>query len=197
MNVGNGKLNTSDKILLVAIDLMAEKGFKTVTTKEIATAAGISEMTLYRHFGSKKNLLEQGIDRFHYTWEMQKLFKEKLVWDLQTDLLLISKTYHEVMSRNGKMFLITLKERHNLPGIQKKMKNYPQQLKEMLTDYFTRMQVRGKMIPTNPETQAMSFIWMNYGAFMTNLIADEPFTDVSMEEFMTTSVALFARGLTP
>ncbi len=197
MDPVGSQLCTSDKILLAAIDLMAEKGYKGVSTKEIAAAAGFSEMTLFRHFGSKQNLLEAAVDRFYYAAEMKKLFSEKMVWDLHTDLLLISKTYHEIMNRNRKMILIIQMEGHNLPGLKERVQKHPRQLKEMLTDYFTKMQEKGKMIPTNSEAQAVAFMWMNHGAFLSGLRYDDPFTSVTMEEFMASSVQLFTRGLTP
>lgn len=39
-----------------ALNLFAEKGYTSVSTREIATAAGITEMTLFRKFESKKKL---------------------------------------------------------------------------------------------------------------------------------------------
>lgn len=65
----DSSISNSDKLLLAAIDLIASKGYKGVTTQEIAAAAGFSEKTLFRHFGSKQNLLEAAFDRFHYAEE--------------------------------------------------------------------------------------------------------------------------------
>ncbi len=70
----SNKLSTDDKLLLAAIDLIAEKGYNGVTTQEIAGAAGLSEKTLFRRFGSKLNLLETAFDRYHYAEEMTRLF---------------------------------------------------------------------------------------------------------------------------
>lgn len=197
MDGGGGQLGTSDKIMVAAIDLMAERGYNGVSTKEIAAAAGFSEMTLFRHFGSKQNLLEAAVDRFYYTAEMKKLFNEKLAWDLQTDLLLVSKTYHEIMNRNRKTIQIILRNSRNLPGFHEKTRKHPRQLKELLTDYFTAMQEKGNMIPTNAEAQAVAFLVMNYGAFMSNLDSELSFTSVTTEEFIATTVQLFTRALTP
>ena len=49
--------NTAQRILDAAINLFTEKGFLATTTKEIAEAANVSEMTLFRKFSSKQNLL--------------------------------------------------------------------------------------------------------------------------------------------
>ena len=45
------------QILMGAAQVFAEKGFHRATTKEIATAAGISEGTIYNYFSNKRELL--------------------------------------------------------------------------------------------------------------------------------------------
>lgn len=193
-----GELNTGDKLLLAAIDLMAEKGYHATTTKEIAAKAGVNEVTLFRHFGSKQNLLEAAFDRYHYGDEMTKLFREKLVWDLQLDLLLISRTYHTIMTRNRNMIMIAIKEGNSIPGVDARASRHPQKLKQLLSAYFTEMMQRGKVRrDVNPDIQALSFMWMNYGAFVTGLTAGGAPMGVSMEEFIEESVRTFVRGLTP
>ncbi|MDP1419087.1 TetR/AcrR family transcriptional regulator [Peribacillus simplex] len=192
------KLSTDDKLLLAAIDLIAEKGYKGVSTQEIAGAAGLSEKTLFRRFGSKQNLLETAFDRYHYAEEMTKLFnEEQIVWDLHSDLQLISRTYHEIMNRNRKMIMISIKEEGNLPGFREKTQKHPRQLLEILTNYFNTMYEKGKLIHTNPELQALSFMMMNFGAFMNNLDVDENYPTVSLEAFIMESVQTFTRALTP
>jgi len=193
----SNNLSNDDKLLLAAIDLMAEKGYNGVSTQEIATSAGLSEKTLFRRFGSKQNLLEKAFDRFHYAEEMTKLFNEKLIWDLQTDLLLISRTYHEVMNRNRKMIMISIKEEGNLPGFRERTQKHPRQLLEILTNYFTAMYEKGKLIRTDPELQALSFMMLNFGAFMNNLDSNDNFPNVSLETFIMESVQTFTRALTP
>jgi AcrR family transcriptional regulator len=193
----SNNLSNDDKLLFAAIDLIAEKGYNGVSTQEIAATAGLSEKTLFRRFGSKQNLLETAFDRYHYAEEMTKLFNEKLIWDLQTDLLLISRTYHEIMNRNRKMIMISIKEEGNLPRFRERTQKSPRQLLEILTNYFTAMYEKGKLIRTDPELQALSFMLMNFGAFMNNLDADDNFPTVSLEAFITESVQTFTRALTP
>ncbi|MDF2815184.1 MAG: transcriptional regulator [Paenibacillus sp.] len=190
--------SNKDKMLIEAINLMAEKGYKGVSTKEIAAAAGVSEMTLFRHFGSKQNLLEEAVDRFYYSGEMEKLFKDKLVWDLRADLELISRTYHEIMNRNRKLIQIIQKDGVDLPGFKERVHKHPLLLQKRLTEYFTAMQSKGMLIKeTDLEAQAVAFMWLNYGAFMSKLPTNSLTTSPTVQQIINTNIELLARGLTP
>jgi AcrR family transcriptional regulator len=50
-----------DKLLDAAARVYAETGFRGATTRRIAKAAGVNEITLFRHFGSKARLLHEAI----------------------------------------------------------------------------------------------------------------------------------------
>ncbi|WP_026703066.1 TetR/AcrR family transcriptional regulator [Salibacterium aidingense] len=191
------KQNTADKIMTAAIDLMAERGYNGVSTEEIATEAGFSEKTLFRHFKSKQNLLESAFHRYHYAEEMRDLFDEQIKWDLHADLLMICRTYHKIMYQNRKMIQISAREHRNLPGFQEETHKHPQQLKEFLTDYFKKMYERGKVIKSDPEKQAVAFLYMNYGAAMGRMNDDPILGTISIDSFIEESVSVFTRGLTP
>lgn len=55
-------VNIEDKILNASIVLFSQQGYNAGTTKEIAREAGVSEMTLFRHFVNKYNLFEKGFN---------------------------------------------------------------------------------------------------------------------------------------
>ena len=195
--MGN-QIATSDKILLAAIDLMAEKGYDGTTTKEIAAAAGVNEITLFRHFGTKANLIEAAFRRYHYADEMVRLFQDSLIGDLHADLLLISRTYHKLMNRNRKLLSIAQKGSNSLPQeVYNEAGRHPRQMRDLLVKYLQDMSELGKINTPNPEVAALSFMWMNYGAFFSELggaaaARSEQLTDAFIEE----SARLFARGLT-
>ncbi|MGM9987745.1 MAG: TetR/AcrR family transcriptional regulator [Bacillaceae bacterium] len=45
-------------ILVAAVELISEKGYEKVSTAEIAKRAGVAEGTIFRHFKTKRHLLE-------------------------------------------------------------------------------------------------------------------------------------------
>ncbi|SFB25808.1 transcriptional regulator, TetR family [Cohnella sp. OV330] len=189
---------TSEKILLATIELMAEKGYDGTTTKEIALAAGVNEVTLFRHFGTKEKLLEAAFSRFHYGNEMTKLFNEGLKGLLHEDLLTVSRTYHNIMNQNRKLISIALKGSSTLPdSVLLEASRNPKHLQSLLADYLTKMSSEGKVISSNPDIQALSFMWMNYGAFISGLNAKEATSEDTLDEFIEESVSIFTKALSP
>jgi AcrR family transcriptional regulator len=51
-----------ERLLHAALAVFAESGFRGATTRRIAEAADVNEVTLFRIFGSKKALLEQAVE---------------------------------------------------------------------------------------------------------------------------------------
>src|SRR3982751_4135833 len=51
-----------EQILDVAMRVFSERGFRGTTTKEIATAAGVSEAMVFRHFATKQELYSAILD---------------------------------------------------------------------------------------------------------------------------------------
>lgn len=56
-------MKTEDRILDAAARIFEEVGFRETTTRRIATEAGVNEVTLFRHFGSKEQLLMRAVQR--------------------------------------------------------------------------------------------------------------------------------------
>ncbi len=53
-----GVEDTRARILAAARDLFERNGTRGTTTREVAERAGVNEATLFRHFGSKRALLD-------------------------------------------------------------------------------------------------------------------------------------------
>lgn len=190
------KQGSADKLLRAAIDLISEKGYHGVTTEEIASSADLSEKTLFRHFGSKQNLLESALERFQYAEEMRVLFNEQIVWELEVDLLAISKKYHDIMNRDRKLILIALKDEVHIPGFKERRLQHPRQLLTFLTDYFVTMSEKGKIACTNPTMQAFTFMMAQYGAFINDLEAGNNYPGIRLDQFIQENVKIFVRSLT-
>ena len=66
------KENTEEKIIRATFNIVQKEGVQKATTKKIAAEAGVNEVTIFRKFENKKNLIE--ITKNYY----MKLLNEKL-----------------------------------------------------------------------------------------------------------------------
>lgn len=59
----NGAIqNTEERIIEAASRVFSQEGYRGATTKHIAEAAGVNEITLFRRFKSKENVLRRVLD---------------------------------------------------------------------------------------------------------------------------------------
>src|SRR4030065_436982 len=138
--------DTSQKLLAATLKMISLKGYLGTTTREIANAAGVTEVTLFRHFGSKENLFEEMLNRYSFLPELRELLPEleNNSFDYKDGLIII-----------GTRFIETLKERKSLVRIMTcEIQVYPEKIKvvhsrfidkmiNLLADYFSVRQNKG------------------------------------------------------
>ncbi|SDZ63626.1 DNA-binding transcriptional regulator, AcrR family [Evansella caseinilytica] len=186
---------TEDKILHAAIDLMHLKGYAGATTKEIAQMAGVSEMTVFRKFRTKQEILDAMVEKYSYAFSMKKIFTDELTYHLETDLAAVSRTYQTFMEQNKKIVLLAYKECNVHDEISERLTANPRLIKAYLIDYFTEMKKRNKLRDVNIELQVMNFLWMNLGYFSAQFISGNKVARVPVDDFIEHSVKVFAKGL--
>ncbi|MBB6731585.1 TetR/AcrR family transcriptional regulator [Cohnella zeiphila] len=186
--------STADKILECSLDLMSEKGYKAVTMKEIAAAASVSEMTVFRTFGSKQAILDAIIERYLSSAPVERIGRKNFSYELEEDLLMISELYHEVLNRNRKIYLISILERKTMPEIHRRLHDNASKLLQRVTEYFRAMQEKGKVVPGNPEAQALTLMRFNYGKFISGLLL-EGIAPAFQDDRLEDAVAIIAKGL--
>ncbi|WP_238403271.1 TetR/AcrR family transcriptional regulator [Paenibacillus mesophilus] len=192
----NSPEDTRDKILNATASLMQKRGFKAVTTKAIAREAKVNETTLFRHFGSKKGIVEALVDQYSYLSTFEGVLNH-VVWDLEKDLFTLSKAYQNFMLKNGDIVMIGLKEAGVIPELDEKAASIPRDFKQGLMRYFQLMREKELLRETELEAQAMSFIWLNLGFFVSRSVYGDRITKLDTDAFLLHSVSTFARGLKP
>jgi AcrR family transcriptional regulator len=191
---------TKEKILTAAMSLVSEKGYLGATTREIAHDAGVTELTLFRHFGSKEKLFEEVLGRNTFLPTLRELMPD-----------LDELPYDEALRTVGRGFLLSLKERKPMVKImQAEMCRYPEKMKRMsgaffdemldtLASYFTARQRKGELRSFPPELAARMFLGMLFSYFRTEeLMRGEDITkkgrmDAAVEGF----VDIFIHGTLP
>ncbi len=96
MTVENG---TRDKILNIAIDLFAEKGFSATSIRQIAKAVGIRESSIYNHFSSKDEILESVLSGHGFGFVKNILEKKYLEREIEDPYALLTEILNDIMNR--------------------------------------------------------------------------------------------------
>lgn len=186
-----------DRIIDAAIELVRTQGYKGATTRAIANKAGVNEVTLFRHFGSKKGIVEAAVNRFSYVEPLKRILEYEVTWDLEADLRLIATQYHRIFEQNGDLMLIGIREAGMIPDLDQMIARIPLGMKGHLMDYMNEMHRIGKLIDTNIEAAVMNFIWLNFGFVLSKARLGTQVTSIGTKEFIDNSIQLFARALTP
>jgi AcrR family transcriptional regulator len=86
MDKENVSDDTRKRIIDAALRLFGQVGYIKASTRAIAEAAGVNEVTLFRHFGSKKNLLMACMQAFNET-SFPEVFESNLTGDFAADTM--------------------------------------------------------------------------------------------------------------
>ena len=62
-------MTTREKILSAALDLFSVKGYDPVSVRDIASAVGIKESSLYNHFKNKQDIFDSILAEYSGRWE--------------------------------------------------------------------------------------------------------------------------------
>ena len=91
---------TLDKLQNAAGRILVRSGLKAATTRRIAAEAGLSEMTLFRRFGTKEKLLSAVMDRLLLEETARVPIAQGTPGDLRTRLLECVKAQVTFINRN-------------------------------------------------------------------------------------------------
>lgn len=165
--------NTRMKIINAAKDLFSKKGYSAAATKEIALCAGISEVTLFRHFNSKRELFESVIAENVKMIDGEDVFHKKITHDLRTDLMSIATQMHMVYQANAAIIMMIMKD---VIGKSEQPSPYTTacrgaHMKKHLILYLDNL-YKKKKIHDAPEMIAELFISCIHGYLITTIIIE-------------------------
>lgn len=107
------KKDTRIRILKTAVKLFSINGYDGVPTKLIASEAGVTEMTLFNHFGSKEILYKTIVKERYLAMDHEEAFNGLAYNDLESDLQKITKEMIKNFLENRDILMMRLKERES------------------------------------------------------------------------------------
>lgn len=139
------------QLLEAALEVITSRGYARATTREIAQSAGVNEVTLFRRFGSKKQLLKAAIAHEAVSLESDNLHYSG---DLETDLRKIVVFYRDLMSGRGQLITMLLTELHHHPDLLEVMQE-PLAIVAQIQEILAQYQAAGEL-HEEPPMQAYS-----------------------------------------
>ena len=184
-----------ERILQAAAELFAEKGYARATTRAIAKAADVNEVTIFRHFGSKKNLLSELIQTRSALPNLSQVISNQLGGDYRQDLTLFARIFLDaLLQRQGALRLI-LCEANELPEIRDVVAQIPKQLRQITTEYLQGQIDQGVARGLDPELMAQAFLGMFFSyAVAGELLGGPAAFEQSTDEIISQFVDIFVKG---
>ena len=99
------KVIQNEKIYRAVLQAVSERGYASATTKQMAELAGVSEVTLFRKYESKAELVRQAISFL----AKQTAFASATQYsgDVHADLLQVAQAYQDTAVKHG-LFILAL-----------------------------------------------------------------------------------------
>jgi AcrR family transcriptional regulator len=101
-------------LLEATITVFAESGNRGATTRRIALEAGVNEVTLFRHFKSKDELIHAALELFVAHMEQRPL--PELPTDPRAELLAWGRAHHRELLKHRSLIRKVMSEHEEHPG---------------------------------------------------------------------------------
>jgi AcrR family transcriptional regulator len=128
------KAKTRDRILKAAIAVFSTEGVVGATTREIARVAGVNEVTLFRHFQRKEQLLGAVAEYITALKSTALSHQDEWTQDLQRDLLRYARLHDTMLEEYEALVRMFIGE----------AKRHPNESLQVLQQYF--LPLREKLI---------------------------------------------------
>jgi AcrR family transcriptional regulator len=109
------KIINDEQVFQAAVDIFTARGYHGATTNDIAMAAGINEVTLFRKYGNKANLITQAI---RYFLSDMPLNQVTYTGNLTVDLEGIVQRYIETNALHGRIVPVLLSQIPHYPELK-------------------------------------------------------------------------------
>lgn len=146
---------SDDQVFDAAIAVMQQDGYAGATTKKIAKAAGIHEVTLFRRFESKAALLSQVMKREAEAFGGKSGFR--CTGKLHSDLVRVVSAYAELVKRRGRLIPVLLSELPRHPELASVIES-PRMILSSLARMIQSYQARGELLEEDPMLSVCALI---------------------------------------
>jgi len=150
-----------DEILSAAAGVFAQHGFRGSTTRRIADAAGVNEITIFRHFGSKEALIREAMQHLTQSAGLRSL--PDIPVDPERELTEWSESFMQHLRLRNSIIRKTMSEIEERPDMSECASYVPKRASNELCLYLTALKRKGwiaeKFDPTSAAAMLMGAIF--------------------------------------
>ncbi len=180
------KIVENSQIYLAVIQVVSERGYSGATTKQMADTAEVSEMTLFRKYGTKAELVKQAIA--YITEETDYSSAAQYTGDLHADLLRVVKAYQDTAVKNGFFILALFADLTRHPELINSMKE-PFSIFQSIGALIARYQAEGVLKAEHPlHSVAKLLAPLIYISTIRNSKLDETLPDLDLSGHVTSYI---------
>ncbi len=135
------------QIFRAVMETIGARGYAGATTRQIAESAGVSEVTLFRKYGSKIELVKRAINALVEQTEFE--LATQYTGDIRADLLRVLQAYQQTVILHERFFFALFAEFRHTPELTDSF-SQPLGLFQSIGDLLLRYQTEGVLRPENP-----------------------------------------------
>ena len=183
------KLETRSRIMEIALKLFSERGYYSTTTRQIAQEAGVNEITLFRHFGTKEKLFQETTEHYVVNLNIKGKIEKLKIKTFEDAMIEISLDYLDFCYANKKIYKIQMR----LSDEEKEFVRLKlsRNFSEELIIYFQELLKKG-CIEGDPSKMTVTFINSMLGAFTVYVLTKDTFTTIPLKELIIEHAKQFA-----
>ncbi len=183
------KTETRNKLMKVALKLFSEQGYYATPTKLIAQEAGVNELTLFRHFGSKEKLFQETTEKYVQEIGISREIHELINQDFEESIIKIAEDYLEFCFLNKKIYKIQMRLKDDEKEFVRL--KLSREFSVVLCDYFKEL-LENNVVKGDPKLMSVTFINSILGAFTVYLLTDDTFSDINISDIVLEHAKQFA-----
>ncbi len=188
----NGVEETRLRIFDATRCLYAAKGSRGTTTREIAGLAGVNEATIFRHFGTKRQLIGAMLEHFNGAHALPEILAGLATYDtIAAQLTALAHAAIEVLRRKEDLIKVSLAEEFANPNDERYAWRSPSAARASLIRYFEE-RIAARELRGDSKTLARAFMSFVFTFVMARTLVDDP--TLTQETAVTEMVDLFLDG---
>ncbi len=190
--------STEAKIIESTFKILQEEGVEKATTKRIAEEAGFNEVTIFRKFKTKQNLIniskEYHLDLFKKKLDELFDFRE----DEEFDDYITTRFYRllEFSDSDFSVIKVAMEEVRDIPGKKHLISDITDVIFNRLNEFYALQVEKGRIRELDPKVLSlMSFCLMFQSSILCRVYSKD--ADFEMDYFADMVVDILSNGVKP